>query len=500
MTDEREDPPDFPGFVDRWNEAQGLTTPRHHAAIAGWLAGRLDAGSRRLLLMAFRGAGKSTIVGLFGAWLLLSDPNRRLLVLAADLALATKMVRNTKRIVERHPDTAGLKPPRRDQWAVDQFTVVRPRELRDPSMLARGIDANITGSRADVVICDDVEVPRTCDTAPKRADLREKLAEIDCVLVPDGTRLFIGTPHSFYSIYAEEARPEAGEARPFLAGHERLMLPVRDATGASAWPEVFTPERIAELEAAQGPRRFASQYLLVPTALAAGRLDPDRLRVYDGEPVYRESGGRPSLTLNGVPLVSATAWWDPAFARPLDGRPTGDRSVVAAVFTGADNALYLHRTLYLAVDPDDPTEEAVQQCRAVATLLDALHLPGVHVETNGIGAFLPGLLRAELRRAGVAAAVIAETSTTPKARRILEAFDARLAAGRLHAHRSVWNTPFVREMREWRPEGGRGHDDGLDAVAGCLNAEPMRFDRPPPPDRRPGWHGGGAAVTGAWDV
>jgi hypothetical protein len=43
-------------------------------------------------------------------------------------------------------------------WASDQFTVKRPFELRDPSMLAKGVAANITGLRADVVICDDVEV------------------------------------------------------------------------------------------------------------------------------------------------------------------------------------------------------------------------------------------------------------------------------------------------------------------------------------------------------
>ena len=55
-----------------------------------------------------------------------------------------------------------------------------------------------------------------------------------------------------------------------------------------------------------------------------------------------------------------------------------------------------------------------------------------------------------------------------------------LAAGRLHAHRDVWATPFVAEMREWRP-GTRARDDGLDAVSGCLLAEPVRLPRLAPP-------------------
>ena len=70
----------------------------------------------------------------------------------------------------------------------------RPLTQRDPSLLARGITANITGSRADVVICDDVEVPNTCNTPGKREQLRERLAEISYVLVPGGLQLYVGTP------------------------------------------------------------------------------------------------------------------------------------------------------------------------------------------------------------------------------------------------------------------------------------------------------------------
>ena len=224
---------DFPVFVEIWNHAvQGQTTPQHHNRVAGWLQQRWRAGDRQLLLMAFRSSGKSTLVGLFAAWLLSRDPDLRILVLAADLALARKMVRNAKRIIERHPATRGLKPPRADQWAAEQFTVARPAELRDPSMLARGITANLTGSRADFVICDDVEVPNTCDTALKRADLRARLAEIDYVLTPAGTQLYVGTPHTYYTIYALEPRPEIGEAAPFLDGFRRLEIPLLGADGA----------------------------------------------------------------------------------------------------------------------------------------------------------------------------------------------------------------------------------------------------------------------------
>jgi len=62
--------------------------------------------------------------------------------------------------------------------------------------------------------------------------------------------------------------------------------------------------------------------------------------------------------------------------------------------------------------------------------------------------------------------------------RILEGFDARLNGRFIHAHRSVADTRLLREMADWRPDG-KGPDDGLDAVAGCLNASRTRPDDGP---------------------
>ncbi len=467
---------EFDVFVAAWNDRQGMTTPKLHADICRWLAERRQAGDRRLLLTAFRNSGKSTLVGLFSAWLLALDPNLRIVVMAADLALAGKMVRNVRRIVERHPMTRHLKPERADQWASERFTVERPTELRDPSMLAKGIGANVTGSRADVIICDDVEVPNTCDTAPKRADLRERLSELDFVLVPGGLQLYVGTPHTYYSLYADAPRPETGEEAPFLDGFARLELPLLNVNGKSCWPERFPDAEIDALKRASGPAKFQSQMMLRPTNVAEGRLDPDKMRLYDDDLVYREGNGEASLHLGGRQLVSVSSWWDPSYGSPTGG----DASVVAAVFTDEAGDYWLHRVAYLEHDPKirEDIDEATQLCRQVAGFARALYLPAVTLETNGLGRFLPGLLRRELAAAGLRCAVVETASRRSKDLRIVDAFDAVLAAGRLHAHRDVWATSFVTEMREWRP-GGRGPDDGLDAVSGCLLAEPVRLPRRP---------------------
>jgi hypothetical protein len=222
----------FDEFLWVWNQRERQGTPDLHLAIARWLQARADAGDRRLLLMAFRGAGKSTIVGQWCGWQLLRDPDVRILVLGADDALAVKMVRNVRRIVERHPLCAPIRPRRAEEWAADRFSVKRPGGGRDPSMLARGILANITGSRADIIVADDVEVPNTSDTEGRREELRHRLAEAAFVLTPSGTTLFVGTPHAADSIYAHPRRKRpAGASKPFLADCTRLEVPILNKAG-----------------------------------------------------------------------------------------------------------------------------------------------------------------------------------------------------------------------------------------------------------------------------
>ncbi|MCB9988649.1 MAG: phage terminase large subunit [Rhodospirillales bacterium] len=474
MTRNSPDLADFKLFLVLWNQRQGMTTPSVHFRMADWLQYSWKRKETRLLLQAFRSCGKSTVIGLFAAWLLYTDPALRILVLSADEALARKMVRNVRRIVERHPLTARLRPDRADQWAADRFTVRRDVELRDPSMLARGISANITGSRADVIICDDVEVPNSCDTADKRRALRERLTESEFILVPGGTQLYIGTPHTYYTIYAARPRPEIGEREAFLEGFKTLKIPVLDENGESVWPERFTLDDIARMKRSAGPNRFASQMMLQPVNIAEGRLDPALLRRYDDELVYQKE--LRTLWISDKKIISCSAWWDPAF-----GGAWGDGSVLAVVFTDESGDYRLHKVAY--VKADGQGDEATSQCRQIVRIAKALYLPSIALETNGIGKFLPAILRRELARARVPCAVIEKTSSRSKDMRILEAFDAVLAARALHVHEDIYQTRFITEMQEWKPGKSSGHDDGLDAVAGALSLEPVRI--------------GGGRVTGA---
>ena len=191
----------FYSFMDEWNRHIGMTTPLHHRKIMEFLVDVLENKPHRGLLTAFRHSGKSTVVGIFAACVLYLHPNTRILILSAENILASRMVNHIRNILENHPFCVDMIPKNKKEWASGRITINRSVGIREPSVICQGIHGNITGSRADLIICDDVEVPNTCNTAQKRDVLRERLRELDFILSPNGAIIYIGTPHTPDTIY-----------------------------------------------------------------------------------------------------------------------------------------------------------------------------------------------------------------------------------------------------------------------------------------------------------
>ena len=192
---------EFYKFLDEWNRILGFKTPNHHRAIMSFLFDVWANKPHRGLLMAFRHSGKSTVVGIFAACVLYLHPETRILILSAESSLAARMVSHIKHILENHPFCADMIPENKKEWAAGRITINRPLGIREPSVVCQGVYGNITGMRADLIICDDVEVPNTANTAQKRENLRERLRELDFILSPSGTMIYIGTPHAHDTIY-----------------------------------------------------------------------------------------------------------------------------------------------------------------------------------------------------------------------------------------------------------------------------------------------------------
>jgi len=464
---------DFFEFVFLWFKMQSKDLPQHQRKMCMWIEQIFMRNDKKDgLLMAFRNSGKSTIVGLFCAWILYQNENCRILVLAADASLAEKMVRNVKHIIEKHPLTRGLRPEKIEEWASDKFTIRRKLESRDPSMLAKGIDANITGLRADLIICDDVEVPNNCDTLLKRVELRSKLDELDYIISPDGMRLFIGTPHTFYTIYQVEDDMSKPDNKPYLRGFCKLEIPILNSLGKSAWPQRFSENKIADIRARTGESKFLSQMMLKAVDVCACRLNPDDLRIYNDDLELCFANGHDILKIGQKRMVGVSCWWDPSF-----GSKSGDGSVIACVFADENGGYFLHDLEYIKIAPQNQDDNVADlQCDKVIEFLERNNVPAIHIEINGIGRFLPGVLKQKLAQKNLKIAVLEEYSNQNKAQRILEAFEVLLAAKALNMHKKIITTGFLEEMREW-DTNKNCHDDALDAVAGCLSRTPVRLNR-----------------------
>ncbi len=188
-------------FFAEWNNLLGYTVPEHHIKMLKFLHKTVDSGGGRGVILAFRHSGKSTVLGCFVAWCLSVRPEMRVLIFSAEAGLSGRMVAHIKNIIENHPKCEPLIPKQKKEWASDRITVNRKIGIREPSVICQGLYGNITGLRADLIICDDIEVPNTANTAGKRRNLRERLRELDFILSPSGSIIYIGTPHTEDTIY-----------------------------------------------------------------------------------------------------------------------------------------------------------------------------------------------------------------------------------------------------------------------------------------------------------
>jgi hypothetical protein len=321
--------------------------------------------------------------------------------------------------------------------------------------------SNFTGSRADVVICDDVEVPNTCGTAEKREELRNRLREMAYVLVAGGSQIYVGTPHTYYSVYANVPRKEIGEDQPFLMDFKRMSVPIVDEAGKSAWPERYSEAEIECMKRETGPNKFDSQMMLQAINILDARLDVELLQYYKCDFEVCPIKGKYHLGHNE--LQRMIGFWDPSTASSK-----GDESVVAIVYMDIGGNYYLHHLSYIRIDRSNAEPEMQQQCHIAAQAAQDFHITQMKVEDNGLGKYFPHALGAMMKEISChRARVVGVSNRRNKDQRIIEAFDAPLAAGRLFVHERIKDTPLIREMREWKP-GGKSRDDGLDAVAGAL--------------------------------
>jgi hypothetical protein len=314
----------FPVFLSLVWKSLDLPRPtRAQLAIAEYL----QNGPKRLQIQAFRGLGKSWIAAAFVLWTLWNDRDKKILVVSASKQRADDFTIFIQKLILECDWLSHMRPVDDDQrWSRVSFDIAGCRPAQSPSVKSVGITGQLTGSRADLIVFDDVEVPSNSATDMMREKLLQLVTEGESVLTPKGDSriVFLGTPQTTFTIYRtlreRNYRPFVWPARypKNLVGYEDILAPQLqgdiDTQGHDTLSWTPTDTRFSEInllerEQSMSRSNFMLQFML-DTSLSDALKFPLKLSDFSVLPLDLEKGpsdlvwGADKETLLDLPAVA----------------------------------------------------------------------------------------------------------------------------------------------------------------------------------------------------
>ena len=497
---------DFKLFLQAlWSELDLPNPTRAQYAIADYL----QHGPKRLQIQAFRGVGKSWITGAFVLWTLFNNPEKKIMIISASKERADNMSIFLQKLIIETPWLAHLRPKSDDsRWSRISFDVAcSPHQA--PSVKSVGITGQLTGSRADLMILDDIEVPGNSMTEFMREKLLQLCTEAESILTPknDSRIMFLGTPQTTFTVYrklAERAyKPFVWPARypRKVSQYEGLLAPqlVEDIDqGAEKWEvtdDRFDNEDLIEREASMGRSNFMLQFML-DTSLSDAEKFPLKcadLIVTSVNPSTAPESvvwcSDPQNVIKDLPTVGLPGdyfyspmqlqgTWDPYQETICSVDPSGRGSdeTAAAYISQRNGFLYLHdMRAYRDGYSDNTLLDILKGCKkyGVSKLL---------IETNFGDGIVSELFRKHLQQTKQAIDIEEVRANVRKEDRIIDSLEPVLNQHRLVIDRSVieWDFKsnpqaapeerllymlFYQMSRMCREKGAIRHDDRIDALA-----------------------------------
>lgn len=236
--------------------------------------------SDRIVIQGFRGVAKSFLTCAYAVWRLWSNRDLKVLIISASRDRADDNARFIKSIIRTLPFLADMKADKSQLDTQNIFNVGGAQADISPSVKSVGITGQITGTRADLLISDDVEVPKNSGTQLQRDKLSEAVKEYDAILKPGGQIIYLGTPQNEASLYntlqkrGYETRiwtvlyPESeaellsygGSLAPFIT--ERYYSDPEKYAGQPTDPKRFDDIEIEKRRLSYGRAGFALQFML----------------------------------------------------------------------------------------------------------------------------------------------------------------------------------------------------------------------------------------------
>lgn len=470
------------------------------------IAKYLQQGPKRSVIEAFRGVGKSWLTSAFVCWILLNDPQKKILVVSASKERADAFASFVKRLINEIPVLHHLKPKEGQRDSMLAFDVGPALPDHSPSVKSVGITGQLTGSRADIIIADDCEVPNNSATQMMRDKLSESVKEFDSILKPlDTSRImYLGTPQTEMSLYNQ--LPERGyEVRIWPALYPELsqvikyqgrLAPVitmgleKDSSlvGKPTDPRRFGEEDLMERRVSYGKAGFALQFMLDTSLSDADRypLKVSDLVVQNLNPTMAHLkvawAAAPELTINDVPNVALTGdrFYRPMWHSEDMHEYTGCVMSIDPSGRGSDETGYaivkmLAGNLYLVAAGGLLGGYSPDTLKTLALLAKKHQVKQIIVEANFGDGMYTQLLKPILGQV-YPCSVEEVKHSTQKEMRIIDTLEPVLSTHRLIVDQKLINMDFdsakdpkyslfYQMTRITRDRGALIHDDRLDALA-----------------------------------
>ena len=500
---------DFKLFLTAlWEQLELPPPTRAQFAIADYL----QHGPKRLQIQAFRGVGKSWITGAFVLWTLFKDPERKIMIISASKERADNMSIFLQKLIIETPWLMHLRPKSDEaRWSRISFDVLcSPHQA--PSVKSVGITGQLTGSRADLMVLDDIEVPGNSMTELMREKLLQLCTEAESILTPkaDSRICYLGTPQTVFTVYRKLAErnyrpfvwPSRYPRKDKLTKYEGLLAPQIQEdldAGAEEW-EVTDPDRFAnddllEREAAMGRSNFMLQFQL-DTSLSDAEKFPLKMSDLVVTSVNPKSApdqvvwcSDPQNVIKDLPTVGLPGdyfyspmqlqgeWTDYSESIcSVDPSGRGTDETAAAFISQKNGFLYLHEMrAYRDGYSDNTLLNILRGCRKY-------NVTKLVIETNFGDGIVGELFKKHLQMTGQAIDVEEVRANVRKEDRIIDSLEPVMNQHRLIVDRSVieWDYKsnqdeapekrlmymlFYQMSRMCREKGAVKHDDRLDCLA-----------------------------------
>ncbi len=500
---------DFKLFLQAlWDQLDLPSPTRAQYAIADYL----QNGPKRLQIQAFRGVGKSWITGAFVLWTLFKDPEKKIMIISASKERADNMSIFLQKLIIETPWLNHLQPKSDDsRWSRISFDVnCSPHQA--PSVKSVGITGQLTGSRADLMILDDIEVPGNSMTELMREKLLQLCTEAESILTPksDSRIMYLGTPQTTFTVYRKLAersyRPFVWPARypnkNKLSQYEGLLAPqiAEDIeAGAQPWdvtdPDRFDNDDLLEREASMGRSNYMLQFQL-DTSLSDAEKFPLKMAdlvVTSVNPTTAPDScvwcSDPANVIKDLPTVGLPGdyfyspmqlqgEWTPYSETicSVDPSGRGTDETAAAYISQKNGFLYLHEMrAYRDGYSDKTLLDILRGCRKYG-------VTKLVIETNFGDGIVSELFKKHLQQTKQGIDIDEVRANVRKEDRIIDSLEPVLNQHRLVVDRSVINwdyksnadeAPELRLMymlfyqmsRMCREKGAVKHDDRLDCLA-----------------------------------